>query len=302
MYILPEEKNNATNGSNVFDFYDDFNNGVVDSWWTVEHNAQWTESNGVIYSNPDASFAVKPLRINIGTFDNVIIEARGGWTFTNDDLGIFVYGDSLGNAYALWHVYGTPPNSQYCIAQYTSYGSPTFLNCYAYDLPQGVWGRFKVLIKNNGEIYGKIWDESSQEPPWTISYTVTPYGKYVGVLYWDDNCYVEFDWIRVRKYADQEPTYNISFGYVQIEIPFVFETSEGFNNTDIPSTNTTIWAKVKYLPANQNTTIYVYYGNPNALPENYTCKDIFLFCDEFNTYNPIWSWPSNWTIEYGKLK
>jgi len=93
---------------------------------------------------------------------------------------------------------------------------------------------------------------------------------------------------------------DIRFTYLNLtdlreyEIPFCFETSSGecINTTYIDGvSNITIWVKIPYIPANRKVVVYMYYGNPNAEPVNYTGEDVFDFYDDFN------SW-SGW-VQYG---
>jgi Uncharacterized conserved protein len=46
------------------------------------------------------------------------------------------------------------------------------------------------------------------------------------------------------------------------------------------SSNSTIWIKVPYIPANGNATVYMYYGNPNAVSKS-NGDAVFEFFDDF---------------------
>jgi Uncharacterized conserved protein len=60
----------------------------------------------------------------------------------------------------------------------------------------------------------------------------------------------------------------------EVEIPYWIES--GCNTA-----NTIIWIKVPYIPANGNATVYMYYGNPNAVSKS-NRDAVFDFFDDFN--------------------
>jgi Alpha-tubulin suppressor and related RCC1 domain-containing proteins len=55
----------------------------------------------------------------------------------------------------------------------------------------------------------------------------------------------------------------------EVEIPYWIEPDT------CNTTNTIIWIKVPYIPANGNATVYMYYGNPNAPALNISITDLF---------------------------
>ena len=75
------------------------------------------------------------------------------------------------------------------------------------------------------------------------------------------------------------------------------------------TTQTVIWIKVPYIPANGQTTVYMYYGNPQADSESNGTK-VFEFFDDFEGTDldtgkwTIESHTSNWgySVENGYLK
>jgi len=67
------------------------------------------------------------------------------------------------------------------------------------------------------------------------------------------------------------------------------ELSYWINNCNTTSTN--IWTKVPYIPANGNSTVYVYYGNPSAQSKS-NATTTFEFFDNFSSL-------SQWTIRSG---
>jgi len=72
---------------------------------------------------------------------------------------------------------------------------------------------------------------------------------------------------------------DIRFTYVypdgtEVKIPYWIEPNTCNTNS------TKIWVKVPYIPANGNVTIYMYYGNPNALSES----DADLVFTEIGTF------------------
>jgi Uncharacterized conserved protein len=69
-------------------------------------------------------------------------------------------------------------------------------------------------------------------------------------------------------------TYLNTLDNKEYEIPYWIES--GCN-----SSNTIIWIKVPYIPANGTTTIYMYYGNPKAVSRS-NGDAVFEFFDDFN--------------------
>ena len=67
--------------------------------------------------------------------------------------------------------------------------------------------------------------------------------------------------------------YNSTSGY-EVKIPYWVETCNitGYS---------TFWIKVVSIPKDENATIYVYYGNPNAISES-NGSEVFLFFENFD--------------------
>ncbi len=87
--------------------------------------------------------------------------------------------------------------------------------------------------------------------------------------------------------SDIRFTYYNSTSNTETEIPYWIES--GCNTT-----NTSIWVKVPYIPANSNVTIYMYYGNPNvtfdSLSNNGSAVFIQFLNLSQNSIPPGWTW------------
>ena len=104
-------------------------------------------------------------------------------------------------------------------------------------------------------------------------------------------------------------TYNSSMNSDFSDLRFSWLNQTDGNETAIPywienETNNSwayIWVKIPFLPASDNATIYMYFGDENATSES-NGTEVFEFFDDFNTLNTtIWNETKNASVSDGIL-
>ena len=309
----------AVDGDQVFDFYDDFNDGVLNSSkWTfggTNTNRHYKVSGGALKLWAEGS--------NVGGYDvtlcsatsfatNLIIESRMAFTRSDSttNMGLYFIKDSS------WiGLYG----GQGSAGLYTTTSGFHSLGIYG-------WGNYYTygLKITNNNVVGYI--VGGQSVSATLSVDNINVCFEVGIPYQ----YLSVDWIRVRKYADQEPTvsvnetaktititnpnnYDLTDFQVRIPfnkpvydiqlngqtVPFCFEHSNGECNAN-PNGVQAIWIKINisagsnitltYNDTLVSTVIYIKTSNTNCAVSG---GNVFDFYDDFNEASIN---TSKWTI------
>jgi len=123
------------------------------------------------------------------------------------------------------------------------------------------------------EVFYKVY-----QPDFQVKITVNTTYFIEGDKMKSDCSDIRFTWLNETSNEEQEIPYWI----------------EGGCNTS----ETIIWVKVPKIPANDNATIYMYYGNPSATSQS-NGDDVFILYEDWEnwsgtTTNPTWS---GWTTE-----
>ena len=275
MYFGNSDATSLSNGYGVFELYDDFDDGTVNTTiWTVTGSV--TESDGMIQ--------ITDLNSNYITTVNEFSE------------NILI----RGRAKTSWYAWGAPlvwGNDSWYVAEGSYFGAlsdtQTNNNFTLYDGSRH-YGTVAISLDTwyniQHKIYNGNWSMWNCSDNFTlcdyadvsISYPytsgkITLQGTQDGTAYWD--------YIYVAKYADPEPTVYISEqqdGDEEIEIPYWIEDK-------VDGSWAYVWVKVPEIPANNNATIYMYYGNPLATSES---NNISVF-DYFTDFD---SDDGNWTL------
>ena len=183
------------NGDAMFLFYDDFNDGVIDTGkWIVFGSP--TESGGVLTASGTGTHAVVAASAYYFGGDltlEMLAQYVGGRPLL--ELHNDVYGP--GWQYAGFDNY---TQSGFCI-QGGIYNTCLTGVCNAYP---GDWRKLTVKIKRGAYVRGWVGDTFWGEV--TTCIPTDPLGANLGVV--SGTVYV--DWVRVRPLADQEPTYTIN--------------------------------------------------------------------------------------------
>ncbi|RLI99262.1 MAG: hypothetical protein DRP06_03820 [Candidatus Aenigmatarchaeota archaeon] len=169
------------------------------------------------------------------------------------------------------------------------------------------------LIKTHGTHYVKVWanDSSGNEVTETVYYSNENFSDWRyrrpiiiteqsgnNLTNYQIAINISYDSDMNSNFSDLRFTwYNKTYGN-EIKIPYYIENK-------VDESWAYVWIKVPSIPANSNTTIYVYYGNPNAISES-NSKEVFDIWDNFSVDTIGSDWISigsgSWVIEDGILK
>ena len=192
---------NTPNGDDVFEFFDDFSDATL-SKWNGDKNG-FTVNNGVL----------------IGSNTNYRITSIQ--TFSSTDKLIFTtkhkVEDTATNGYEVLGFYGSssngwlgylPHGSPYTYRHYDRLGNSwTYRGQFNY---YGTWKLFDIII-NNGNYHTTI-SNTNYDFTGTLNFNNLPItlGKRYDDGFTGQNYNGEWDYIYVRKYADQEPTITVN--------------------------------------------------------------------------------------------
>jgi len=253
MYYGNPSASSESNGTTVFDFFDDFDDNVENSYWVKPDVAQ-TNSHNFVEQNQRMedqyiSDGYTALMENSVSFSsNFILEAK-----------TFLHGDGWGGFYIGQNTKGyyVECNAKRSGVRYWSGTSQTDASVYGSNtISQDVWHDVKIVRKWNGakntfemNVDDATWDlgdysnEDLTVNPVYVGFVSTHFsGKY---RYWD--------LIRVRKYASTEPTYTIGSEETSNQPPSV-STPKIFNST----------SETNFIPIGQKMTIRVNVTDPDG--------------------------------------
>ncbi|RLF65413.1 MAG: hypothetical protein DRN30_04025, partial [Thermoplasmata archaeon] len=264
MYYGNPSATSESDGDAVFDFFDDFDDGVIDTNKWRGATSNFTETNGYIETKTSGQ-----LLYTYQTFTDGIIEARvmqSSGARASIAFRITSVSDPTDTNAGHVDDYSAnfrPPNSDIRLRKWSG-GAETILDSATMTISANTWHRVKVVMHGSSLSY--TFDTT------TISATDTTYSSgWIGInsdaYETDGSDYTRWDWIRVRKYTDPEPTisigtetqidseaklpywiesYSTSNGYV---LPITITEQSGQNLTDyqvlITITNTTILSHMK---------------------------------------------------------
>ncbi|HIQ49831.1 MAG TPA: DUF2341 domain-containing protein [Nanoarchaeota archaeon] len=191
LIVVPSSTNQASEGDQVFDFYDDFNGNSLDTNKWLGASSDISISNSIITLNTDHQSPGPYLRsIKTWTSGNYIIEVKvvSHTDYVRFLIGfennVYVYDDGGSN------YWGLRVNGQR-------------INSWGYDVPaNGLVGIVSLTIVSKTILN----DPSNNTPKEWSSYS-TNLGR-IQLNSWA-NSDISIDYVAIRKYADQEPTYRI---------------------------------------------------------------------------------------------
>jgi len=202
MYYGNPSASSESNGTAVFEFFDDFEDGDYTDKWTLIGGSA-SETNGYLEVSSTSS-SEGLIEENIKEFSDTegfIIEGKIMQVTTND-LGEIVFHGDLTKSNLYMFVVGYKDGLRIVKRQG---GTDTELASVAQVIDENVWYDFRVTRKPDGTIIGEILGVNS------VSATDTSFTSgYVGVRVGgtaSDTCRV--DNYRVRKYTDPEPTASV---------------------------------------------------------------------------------------------
>ncbi|WFO75562.1 DUF2341 domain-containing protein [Desulfurococcaceae archaeon MEX13E-LK6-19] len=196
IYLVPADSPAQWSPRDVFDFYDDFTSLV--NWTTI--SGSWTISDGVLKTTYNGHNEIQHDSFIVV---NGVIEVRwrregnyGPIILVRTQDNMITYSIDAGNLYELAIGYdGDTDTDRRDYQTLSSIGSPEDIEAYTW---------YRTIIKVRGYNIEAILVKEGEGTIVELTATDTrlPYGKIGLYGYYPNVC---FDWIRVRKYADQEP-------------------------------------------------------------------------------------------------
>lgn len=323
----------ASNGTNTFDFFDDFS-GTLNKW-EQSSGGGWTTSNGIM-SSPTVTF--RTIGTDITLSSNFIVEGRNR--------------DAIGAVYKFTKcAFGTSTKTSYSGGFETRmgyyYGNTLIDANYgnAYTFLANTYYKFRLTLAGTTSAkLEALSDDSTKTVLSTATKTVSPLStNYMGISTADGE-YQDWDYILVRRYVATEPatptigatvttvnwnpqrkpiTINNNSGgaltdyQVKLTIPFAPEMKNDFSDlrfvtdtgtvlnywieSSTPGQTANIWIKVN-LPnygsgAPGNNTVYMHYGNPNLTSVSNGKNTFLAYSDGYD----VASWTNSVTNVNGEL-
>ena len=296
--VVVNGTNGATNGYQVFDFYEDFNTfqGWVgfDDWFDNDGQIDYSVHDGIIEinRNGEAGAFAKDLGFTIDKHGKWLIEYRGKTGKTSGEgevtLEIADSYPSRQNEFQLhpFNTGGTPNYWSFRVGymyQGTVYWTSNVLD----NLPYNTWCKFIIKISED-KIYAKEECENGlvQENSLSIDPSHEPYGRYVIIrgCCQDNPRHAIYDWIRVRKYADQDPIVKVAYSQSSSSPQSPTQTSTEYNQTYLYVRQVTV------LPENSvsisNAQIILELDTQSLISEGKLqsdCSDIYI-----TYYDPLY--------------
>ncbi len=212
IYVI-KEAGYTPDGNAVFEFFDDFNDGVIDTnKWQVVFGS-WTEQNGVLTITQTGG-TDRPTIEALGiTISDAIIEWRmrrtnnggsdGNW------MGIIARKQTSTTTYDGYLIYDQDGTTNVYNANIKVYSDVDgVLGAGANLFTDNVFRNWKaVLYGQNIDVF--VYDDAGNQLN-SLSVTSSAYASGKLALMIHLAVIGEYDWIRVRKYAQQEPTITIT--------------------------------------------------------------------------------------------
>ena len=210
MYYGNSTVSSESNASAVFYFYEDFTGPDLSDKWTVLDPSHYTLENGYIKLQGGVSLDV--LRANY-TFSDGIIEFKVKGE-DDPDVGIFYRGDSVSSSYQLIIDPLWSAENWYFAKDYSSktYGT--------YSLYEGDWYVARIIAYGTNHSVGVACSTYSDDCSEYINLQDSSYlsGRF-GITQDPAEGVGYIDWIRVRAYLPQKPSYSIYDTYITALYP-----------------------------------------------------------------------------------
>jgi len=250
MYYGNSEAGSVSNGTVTFEFFDDFDDGDISDWtdfgnypmtvktWdgrtfvTSSSTGDYTSSNtdAGIYQNislPEGDYVYDMLyKTNITNWGGYIMPHIGNRTGTGT-WNIKGYGGYV----TLYH--STDPANKGVDARRWDDGSITTIASSTDSVAQTTdWIQFHFIFLENQtyRMYGDY--DSTHDSGWVVDTTYSQ--PFKAIFVWVRSQHGFYDWVRIRKYADPEPT--VSFGSEEhgVEITINDPKNQTYYTTSIP--------------------------------------------------------------------
>ncbi len=271
IYVYTNQTTNyAVTGDEIFDFYDDFNSGTLDTnKWKLLPSATYSVENGALHLYDEGITSV------VSKYTPLIFETSLKVDLYTDINNVFYFGLSSNNE----DPFDINTNRTYAEMEYYEPYNDYYFHFYSFQGNSGVGDRITVTniscfssLQIRKIVIGKtkvIYSDSCQNLEYDFSYSSNQY-----IFFKTDGIPDSvIDWVRIRKYADQEPTVISIIGFsVSITNKRKKEFVSKINITTNVSNsyNRTI-----------NTKIYYLFNNSLVYLKNITLNPLSSFLDSF---------------------
>ena len=263
MYYGNTEVSNESNGDNTFILFDDFEGTSLDTDKWTNKVGTWTVSDGKLVAPSVAGARIGTVNEQITGTYNITIEANVTMisSSTYGDFRLFTWNTSTGDkayTYALERI-GNSYSKPIEIA--SSYQGATYGANKVDNPPAGIYEVINETLLNYGTHYKIIFTATQGNE--TISFDNIWLNNTMNCQFgfheWDDKGYLRVDWVRIRKYADPEPTYTIGSEEPLLILTVTSPTNTTYNTNQITvSGNTTTSANITYsLNGGANQTLCI---------------------------------------------
>jgi len=241
----------GSDGSAVFELFDDFEENVADQLpadWSQLGGTWKVEQDGLVkvLSGQTANSAAWNDSVVVSDF---ILDSRVKVISGPYDSGIaFRVRDGL-------NFYGTSfpgPHSERNYTNRVMAGSLAELVYSGFLTGNNEFHDIKLVVNGSHSVWYKDGLQASE----TNSLTDWSSGK-IGAYLWRNGSHIHIDFIKVRKYVLLEPT-------ITVNQESVFSTNSEFALNHWMENDNLIWVKVPGIPANGSVDVFMYYGNPGA--------------------------------------
>jgi len=221
-----------SNGTAVFEFFDDFDDGVISSNW-VQMSGTWVENGGYLYVTTDYGAAPG---------NNIVWTGR---TFSAGNYILETEGIDTWEICLSINHQGTTTNTAFDAAGAAEQGDILGINEWNGSAWVGA-ERVTMTINSGDRVYVKVWQIGTTLYAYAKDYTanteasnsrtVTYTSGYIGLrISTGFTNSSRYDWVRVRKYTDPEPTYSTGVeeqrDIDQDGMPDKWEINHGLNPT-----------------------------------------------------------------------
>jgi len=250
IYVFEADTNYATTGDNVFDFFDDFEGTDLDTnKWTLVNDLGATVSisnsklsmyyegsahaSTYIYSNQSFDFSKSFVIEYYGTFyhtsgyKGIKVGMISDTTDITDNFEVLDDWDNIADGVSYRYAVKTKIEGTLYTGNFIDKTDSNF---------EPITGKFTIIHNPGNFLKGILPTNEVSQTDTTFTsgtprviFRIQSWGDYG-----DNKLDVKLDWIRVRKYADQEPTYTINIETVgfKYRMPITIQENSGNTLTD----------------------------------------------------------------------